>query len=327
MSRLDGGVSREGLAPIESFVVMARLPPPLGGVSVFSKRKIMQLVRQGCIVTVVDFSSRVWPLRLISCAWFRRRSRYLVQTIRPGILVLLFLLGLMSRVSLYDHNHSRHLKPGTFRYGLFSFFARRAREIVVVHEHLISFHQKMGVTAIRVESPFIPPDESEEESILATYPHWVLEYVSGDEGPCILNSASNLAISRNGEDLYGVYETLKLIKRLRENGVPARLLFACPLYDAARLSDAALQLIEELQTQNAVRFLHGQKEIWPLFKRVRGFLRTTATDGESVSVLEALYFSCPVVASDVVPRPTGVITYRFGDGDSLYYAVRKAFLI
>lgn len=43
------------------------------------------------------------------------------------------------------------------------------------------------------------------------------------------------------------------------------------------------------------------------------YLRPTATDGMSVAVLESLLEGVPVVASDTVPRPEGVVIYRFLD--------------
>ena len=65
----------------------------------------------------------------------------------------------------------------------------------------------------------------------------------------------------------------------------------------------------------------GQLEFWPLYTSLDLFLRLTGTDGNSVSVLEAQYYNCPVIASDVVPRPDGVVTYQYENFDDLLNTV------
>jgi hypothetical protein len=39
-------------------------------------------------------------------------------------------------------------------------------------------------------------------------------------------------------------------------------------------------------------------------------IRPAATDEDAISLREALYFNCPVIASDVVRRPKGTILFN-----------------
>lgn len=309
-----------------TYVVLARLPPPLGGVSVFAHRKIKKLEADGHRVLIVNFASKYWILRLVYYAVFHRKAEFHVNSLRLGLLAGLYLLGLLPRVSLYDHNHSRHFRPGSRQYQVYRFLARHVKEVVVVHEHIRKFYHGVGVRT-RVESPFIPPDPADEQRVCATYPSWVRNFISQAEGLCLLNSAWRYIKLQSGGDLYGVDSSLKLLRRLRENGFAARLIFAFGELDFSEVPQSIRRLIEQLENEGALRLLVGQFEIWPLFKQVDGFLRTTATDGESVSVLEALHFGCPVVASDAVPRPQGVATYRYGDFDHLFEVVVRTFII
>ena len=47
------------------------------------------------------------------------------------------------------------------------------------------------------------------------------------------------------------------------------------------------------------------------------FVRPTSTDGDAVSIREALWLGVPTVASDAVARPAGVATFRSRDADDL----------
>ena len=62
----------------------------------------------------------------------------------------------------------------------------------------------------------------------------------------------------------------------------------------------------------------GQKELWPLFKKINLFIRPTFTDGDAVSIREALSFNCSVIASDVVQRPKSTVTFKNRDFNDLY---------
>ena len=52
----------------------------------------------------------------------------------------------------------------------------------------------------------------------------------------------------------------------------------------------------------------------PAIARAAVFLRPTRTDGDAVSIREAIALGVPVVASDAAPRPAGVRVHRSGGG-------------
>ena len=58
-------------------------------------------------------------------------------------------------------------------------------------------------------------------------------------------------------------------------------------------------------------------EVYPLLLVSHVFIRPTNTDGNSVSVKEALWFGCQVIASDAVVRPEEVILFANRDSNDL----------
>jgi glycosyltransferase involved in cell wall biosynthesis len=65
----------------------------------------------------------------------------------------------------------------------------------------------------------------------------------------------------------------------------------------------------------------GLSNLAPLWKLSDIVIRATNTDGNSLTVLEALEEKTPVIASDCVPRPDEVILFKNRDVDSLLKSI------
>jgi glycogen(starch) synthase len=61
-----------------------------------------------------------------------------------------------------------------------------------------------------------------------------------------------------------------------------------------------------------------------VIKRSSVFLRPTTSDGDSISLREALHFNVPVVASDAAPRPDGSILFASRDQEDFICAIETA---
>ncbi|MGE0055896.1 MAG: glycosyltransferase [Hyphomicrobium sp.] len=61
----------------------------------------------------------------------------------------------------------------------------------------------------------------------------------------------------------------------------------------------------------------GEIEFAGMLKHCDLFVRPTSTDGDAVSIREALWLGIPTVASDAVARPAGVTTFRSRDANDL----------
>lgn len=68
--------------------------------------------------------------------------------------------------------------------------------------------------------------------------------------------------------------------------------------------------------------LHYGLPLIPVLARCSGFLRPSREDGDSVAIREALGMGVPVLASDVVARPDGVVTFALEQPGAFATALR-----
>jgi hypothetical protein len=80
--------------------------------------------------------------------------------------------------------------------------------------------------------------------------------------------------------------------------------------------------LERAGLADRVRILFGLPLV-PAFRPNAIYVRTTRSEGDAVSVREACRARVPVVASDVVDRPRGVITFSMGSVTELSDRLQK----
>lgn len=300
-------------------VVVGRFPPPIGGVSVFVERKYESLRASGA--SRVDLGSRLWLLKVIYLA-VCTRCLFFLNTTNLAVLFVFYGLGILGRTRIYDHNSSRHYWGTGFKERCYLFFVRRAGSVCVVHEHLLEHYRSRGINIpLEVESPFLPPVEGRFGDVYEHYSVGVKSFLNEAGYFKIGFSASKYVLDAEGRDLYGLETLCDLVSRLREAGVEVKCLLAVAEWREHAIPDGLRNKISRLVGNGDMILLAGQYEFWPVYRYLDCFLRLTSTDGDSVSVREALYYKCPVVASDVVPRPDSAILYSYAEVETLFSSV------
>lgn len=308
---LFSGLSGVGARLKTIFVVVGRFPPPLGGVSIFVKRKYAALRRNGA--EFVDVGVTAWPLKLLGLR-LRGGRVFLLNTGNVFFLSVCWVFGVLSSAYIYDHNASRSSWGRGWKERLYVFLVQRARGVRVVHEHLRLGYETRGLGhLVEVESPFIPPDDSESIDIKRGYSSSLKAFLGKPTGFRIVLSASKYAVDPLGRDIYGLDSLVALLSFLCAKSIDFTCLLAIAELDESKLPMSLKERIQDLVNEGCLVVVSEKNELWPIYRDVDLFLRLTSTDGESVSVREALYFGCEVVASDVVPRPSGVRLYKYGE--------------
>lgn len=95
-------------------------------------------------------------------------------------------------------------------------------------------------------------------------------------------------------------------------------------------SNTTRDFVEELLHEkefgsNKALYLSNKIDFVSLIQKSNITIRATRTDGDSLSVRESLFYSVPVIASDVVVRPVGTVLFRNENRDDLADKIIKIF--
>jgi len=174
---------------------------------------------------------------------------------------------------------------------------------------------------ISVIPAFIPPVQRPEDE--ATISEDIIRFCA-EHDPVIL--AIGAATFAGGNvDLYGIDMTVELVDRLRKSypriGVLWSLLTI--IGDSPEYAEETREQVERHGLEDHWLFSPPQDVFYPVYGLVDLLVRPTATDGDAISVREALHYGVPVVASDAAPRPSSTIEFRSRDQEDFERVVRR----
>lgn len=210
------------------------------------------------------------------------------------------------------------------REGITKYLLAMCDHVIMVNKEGYDFVYKKSNCCYHLMPAFLPPMLDGEPQLPKPISEWIQEKKSSNS--CIMvSNAWNLVI-HDGEDLYGLDQCIESMKLLKEqsNGVDYALIFVVA-------SNTEQQERMELYKKRIADYdLVDKIMIWeePMsFVRLAIasdiVLRTTNTDGDAISVREALYFNKVVIASDVVARPSGTILYKTRNVEDLTEQIIK----
>ncbi|MFX0141385.1 MAG: glycosyltransferase [Candidatus Hodarchaeota archaeon] len=306
------------------------LPPPYGGISVYLYR-LSKLEKESKFIDQKQFlgkkNLRFWIIKQIFC--FNKKN-FIIHSMLLRNQLIFYLLSYISmhKFSLVIHGKQlidKYYDSKFFKRQIIRTMLNKANFIQVTNPDYKFFLNRFGITNKKmiIKNAFLPPPIQEEELILKSYEKKTFQFLNTKK-PKIIANAYGLVFYKN-TDLYGLDLCIDLINSLKKYFPNIGLIFA--LANGKINLNYLIQMknrIKELNIKNNFYFLIGQKEIWPLFKKVDLMIRPTCVDAYGVSTEEALYFNCPVIASNVCKRPEGTILFKNRDLNDLYQKAKNA---
>lgn len=286
-------------------------PPPLGGVSVYCIRRIEQLKKNNLPFKHFESKCKFNLVKLIFYSWFYslKKADYTIEVnvSNPLVFLILMIAGLSKYCAFYDHNGSRRSQENKIKHYIFRKFSRKCKSIMLVNDELRKNYEQCLDDKISINSPFLPPTKFELEIATEEFPFQFKYLMEGGRRNIILTTAWR-AISTNEEvDLYGLLDSLDVYELLVPVYTELNFVLMIGELDSSEFSMQIKKRISFLSGFNNFIFITGGVSQLPLLSKVKVLLRLTKTDGDSVSVREAIFCGAKVIATNVGYRPPETI--------------------
>lgn len=157
---------------------------------------------------------------------------------------------------------------------------------------------------------FLPPNMDEEPALPGEIEKWINTVRKTHDSFIMCSNAWNLVL-HNGEDLYGLDMCVEAMSHLDKHYY---LLFivASNTDQIERMAEYK-RIIKDNHLENNILIWESPASFVRVLSECDLVLRVTNTDGDAVSIREAMYYGKPVLASDIVKRPEGVILFKTRD--------------
>jgi glycosyltransferase involved in cell wall biosynthesis len=310
-------------------LIVGPYPPPLGGVSSHVQRATLALRNAGYTVGVlnhftseIDNSPVVGTLRRNPVLYFlklRKAHGPVVHYHHAGRLSLLLAAALARPkrdgrwlVTIHNHSLTRSLESSRSSRGLVRWALGRFDQIVAVSPEIGKFLEDHGISTPIMVVPAYVPSRVRRATVFAD---WAPTTFFERPGQTLVVAAYRVRCLHKRGDIYGLDVAARTFAALAGERADLKLAIFLSHPPRGRRARRYLRSVLDLIAPE----LHGRVGVWigerlsPAFGPHVIYLRPTRTDGDSVSVREALESGVPVIASDCTARPHGVTTARLGD--------------
>lgn len=303
----------------KSIALIGKLPPPMGGVSIHVQRLYHWLKRESCVdVKVYSLNKSraskgveyvgnifIFALRKLFLG-FKEDVIHYHGANYFGLIVLSFIKYIHRDFKLiltvHSEGYTERLKNKPLLKKLIKLSLLNVDEVITGDFHIYDKVKSLSSDSnVSVVDAFLPPDK-EEEKKLPLY----IEKIFKFEGHIITANAYNVDTLKDGGDLYGLHILCELSTKLLKAGVHHRLVIL--------ISDINnVEYLNKIKADNESVFIISDQSVngWQVLSKGDLMIRPTSTDGNAVSMKEAMLNGVPVIASDVVPRYEGVVTFSY----------------
>lgn len=268
------------MTKISSVLILGKLPPPVGGVTMSVKNMVVALKKKSLRVSVFPYGMP---------------GRYDIahaHNYRPWKRFIMLVLGRLFAKKNVFTVHGMHFKQDLFLNKLNLWLTDG---VMVQNDIVLASAPKLR------EKPILKIGSLVKEGLEVSEQ---AENILGEKSKPRLLVYAQHADQYEGKNIYGVPFVIDMLDELKDH-------YTVVLADVSN----AYPELDEVDNQNLIRIDHAVN-FTQLLNEVDVYLRPTSKDGDSVAVLEAIMLGVPVLASDVTERRKEVVTYEYGSTTS-----------
>ncbi len=279
---------------MNNLYILGPMPLPIGGVTVHVKRLVEMCEKHKVPYKFVDIKkeSLLYTVLQMSKSQF-----FHLHTSNSLFRVLLLLLSKICFSKSIVTFHGDLGRYSTYRNWLDYFSVFLANTPVLLNKNSITKAKKLNSKS-KMCGAFIPPGEIEE--LQKNIKNKIDAFKNNSFHKLYATNAYNVSFDSKGKEIYCITELISVFSNLKDYG----LIISDP-------SGNYLKYLKKLSISipKNVLFISEEHDFINVINSVDGLIRATRTDGDSLTVKEALYFKIKVICSNCVDRPNGVLLY------------------
>ncbi len=272
-------------------LIIGTLPPPLGGISIHVKRLLETLDARNKEYEFIDLR-RTKLLHLLRRIWKTRVIHFNLSNAYIRLILVLYSYFLGKRIIFTLHGRLGSL--GRIRYYADLFTIKLADQPLLLND--FSFRKSGSINENSLLIPaFIPPVN---EPDLQQEIYRDIEKLKNDFPNLWTTNASHVRYDKNNQEIYQITLLIDIFAELESH--------ALIISDPSGTYNAFFTK-RGISIPSNIMMISYPHSFFKVLEECDGFLRITTTDGDSLSVKEALTLNKIVIATNVVDRPKGVI--------------------
>ncbi len=282
------------------FVIVGKLPPPIGGVRVHVARLVEWLSFNKINHKFILLSP--WKILMSLKVIYDSRFMHLHSSnvwARFFFAVLCFFLG-KKLIITYHGNLGRF---GFIKNCLDYASIFLCGVPVVLNRKSLGIAKKLNSNA-KFASAFIPPIADKSDVIPNSF--YLFKEKKFEAYFC--TNAWHRTYDKDSNEIYGISSLVEIFRDLPKLG----LIISDPSGSYADYFKT-----KQIELPENILIIPTPHSFVEIIKSTDCMIRATTTDGDSISIREALYFDKPVIASNCVERPEGCVLYDSCDFASL----------
>lgn len=271
-------------------LLIGTLPVPIGGVSIHTKRLLLFLKKNNFNHSFYDYKK----------SSFKRGANLFFKSklihIHANNQLFLFLISLLCFVffkKLIITVHGEYNCKGWFENFLESISMILSSVPILLNE--IDYNKvKILNSQSKMITSFIPPIKEPDLSVDITNK---IKNLKNSTKSIFCSNAYKLAYDFNGKEIYGIIELIDFFN----NNIDFGFILSDPSGDYSNYFNS-----NNIKLNKNILIINESHSFFKVLESSDCFIRNTSTDGDSISVREALFLNKKTFATNCVQRPKGV---------------------
>ena len=288
---------------LQKLLIIGTLPEAsgIGGVTIHIKRLLDYLDSKDYNYDFIDYRRS----KIINVIKEVIKHRYVhVNLTNIYLLLTIVLLGKLSKTKVIVTKHGNFSNSNYLKKNLFKIYIKLCSVSIVLNNQSFEFSKKYNKRSILI-SAFIPPVK--EEELPNKIKSSLLSFVRNNN-IIFATNASSYAIDDKGNEIYGI----KCLIQIFENNRNWALVISDP-----KAEYRTFFIDNNIYIPENILIITERHSFYEVLKLSDGMIRNTSTDGDSLSIKEALFLHKRVFCSKVVSRPKDCVLFKYNESKDI----------